>query len=515
MTRPEEEVPRPHVDSVDDYDLIIGSGGILSHSPREAAAMMMLDALQPNGVVDLAVDSAFMFPHLGVLAQVAPKLALELFEELGIVRLGSAYAPGGSKEIELRGTRVAAGQVTALEVDGSTEVELTEGEGDDVRLVTARGGECGLVVDNRKRPVETGATPLLKGDYVPPARPEDASVASRLVQGEIRERRELAIEGEVFAKVGESVEPDMVVARSVRQFLRPFFIDVAGTLEVPGGEIEQYLKKQVGDEIDLGDVVAKKPGKNVFSPPKIFWSNVRGRIERILPSGTLVVRETPEQAFEYTAVTAAKDIGVGPRDLKPYLRVHPGQEVDRGQWVAAKTTGDFRYSASPVRGRVNRIDEQFGIVLIEPLLEEKEVHAWLPGRVEEVTGRGCVIAGHGAVITGVWGRGGETVGQLVPDEPRPGCITFTHTADTSLLKGIRQQNGVGLIAGGLDLKDLLDPHPGFTVVVTEGFGSRVIAPELYQALQKHTGQTALADGTTQLRVGVRRPRVILPGYGGE
>ncbi len=511
MTRPKEEVPRPHFESVNEYDLIIGSGGILSHSPREAAAMMLLDALQPTGVVELAVDSAFMFPHLGVLAEVNEELALELFHKLGIVRLGTVYAPGGADPagVEIKGIPVGPGEVKVLDMGDAEETELVLGAGEEAVKARVRGGVCGMIVDNRARPVVMGATALLKGNYVPPVRDAEPPVDARLERGEIRLRRELAIPGDVFVKPGDTVEPDTVVARSVRQFLRPFFLDVANRLGVPGSEVGQYLKKKVGDEIDLGDMVAKRPGKNVFSPTKFFWSSVRGRIERILPSGTLVVRETPEQAFEYVAVTAAKDLGIAPRELKSYLRVESGQEVDRGQWVAAASNGRV-VSASPVRGRVNRIDEQFGIVLIEPLLEEEEVLAWLPGRVEEVTERGCVVANRGVTVTGVWGCGGEGFGQLVLDEARPGCITVTHTAHASLLAGIIEKKGVGLIAGGLDLKDVLDPHPGFTMVVTEGFGPHTIRPEVYDALTSRIGHTVMVDGTTQLRVGVKRPRVILP-----
>ena len=49
-------------------DMIIGSGGVLSHAPRRTeAAYMMLDAYQPEGVTMLAVDSIFMtvsYTHL-------------------------------------------------------------------------------------------------------------------------------------------------------------------------------------------------------------------------------------------------------------------------------------------------------------------------------------------------------------------------------------------------------------------------------------------------------------------
>jgi len=50
--------------------LLVGSGGALSHAPRRVQAMMMMiDAFLPLGVTELAVDSVFMMPHLGVLSQ--------------------------------------------------------------------------------------------------------------------------------------------------------------------------------------------------------------------------------------------------------------------------------------------------------------------------------------------------------------------------------------------------------------------------------------------------------------
>jgi len=48
---------------------------------------VLLDALAPHKDVELAVDSEFMFPHLGALAEVNPKLAVELVQQLGIVKL--------------------------------------------------------------------------------------------------------------------------------------------------------------------------------------------------------------------------------------------------------------------------------------------------------------------------------------------------------------------------------------------------------------------------------------------
>ncbi len=75
---------------------IIGSGGILAHSPRRTQSMlMMIDAYQPEGVTMIAVDSIFMMPHLGVLAQISEKAALDVFYNDCLVRLGTCLAPKG------------------------------------------------------------------------------------------------------------------------------------------------------------------------------------------------------------------------------------------------------------------------------------------------------------------------------------------------------------------------------------------------------------------------------------
>jgi len=431
-----------------DYGLIIGSGGILSHSPRAAAAKILADALRPEPEVELAVDSSFLLPHLGVLSTVDPALARELFEKMGIVRLGKV------KDAAARGLGDAA-------------------------------------------------------SYVPAPRPVTATVESRITSGPLRLRRELAIPGEVLVRPGERVTPATVVARSTREFLRPLFLHVADALKVPPAESARYLTVKVGDEVDYYDAIARRPRR--LAVDLTYHSPVDGRVEKILPSGMLVLREKPGRGQEVTTVKAAEELDVSPRRLAGYLKVEVGQEVEKGQWIAAVVKpGVMRLSKSPVRGKVARIDLTSGTVRIEPLLEEKEVHAWLPGTVAEVSDRGCVVASEGATIHGVWGSGGEAWGPLVLDRVEPGKVTFTAHAGLELLTEARDRGAAGIIAGGVDLKEVLQPNLGFTLVVLEGFGRRPISGQLQEVLRNHEGKIALVDGTTQLRVGVQRPFVILP-----
>ncbi len=58
--------------------------------------LMMIDAFEPEGVTELAKDSIFMMPHLGVLAQVHPQAALEVFERDCLIYLGTCVAAKGT-----------------------------------------------------------------------------------------------------------------------------------------------------------------------------------------------------------------------------------------------------------------------------------------------------------------------------------------------------------------------------------------------------------------------------------
>src|SRR4030065_1519685 len=80
-------------------NMLIGSGGVLSHAPRRnQAALMLIDAFLPEGITRLAVDSIFMMPRLGVFSQVQPKAATEVFEKDCLIHLGTCICPAGESK---------------------------------------------------------------------------------------------------------------------------------------------------------------------------------------------------------------------------------------------------------------------------------------------------------------------------------------------------------------------------------------------------------------------------------
>ena len=153
--------------------LIIGSGGILSHAPRrQQAALMLIDAFQPQGVTRLAVDSIFMMPQLGVLAEELPEAAMEVFRRDCLVALGTVVAPvgrmrGGEVVLEWQmgaeSGELRAGELKRmpLATGEKVDIEITPARGMDVGAGrgrrwtgTVEGGAAGVIFDGRGRPLE-------------------------------------------------------------------------------------------------------------------------------------------------------------------------------------------------------------------------------------------------------------------------------------------------------------------------------------------------------------------------
>lgn len=108
-----------------DLDLLIGSGGVLSHAPRRSqAALMVIDAFLPEGVTMLAVDSIFMMPQLGVLSEVLPQAATEVFDKDCLIRLGSCVAPSG----QLKKTNILADVRLSMSDGSSKELQIERGK---------------------------------------------------------------------------------------------------------------------------------------------------------------------------------------------------------------------------------------------------------------------------------------------------------------------------------------------------------------------------------------------------
>ena len=78
------------------------------------------------------------------------------------------------------------------------------------------------------------------------------------------------------------------------------------------------------------------------------------------------------------------------------------------------------------------------------------------------------------------------------------------------LESLQARGARGAIAAGAELGPLLDTVWPFTVVILNGFGRHQANTDVALVLLGSRGRVVYLDGTTELRVGVRRPRIIVP-----
>ena len=180
-----------------DLDLLVGSGGVLSHAPRrEQSAKMLIDSFMPEGITQLAVDSIFMMPQLGVLANIdkeklgeeARNAALEVFNKDCLIRLGTCISPIGnvktgttvlSIKLEFSDKKViekdiqknelyrikAEYEPIKAEIIPHKKMDIGSGIGEPINT-TIYGGLVGIILDGRDRPISIPADPQKRLSYL-------------------------------------------------------------------------------------------------------------------------------------------------------------------------------------------------------------------------------------------------------------------------------------------------------------------------------------------------------------
>ncbi len=279
----------------------------------------------------------------------------------------------------------------------------------------------------------------------------------------IPRRRMLPLPGNVLVKVGDKVRSDQVVAKAELPG-KVFPLNLANQLSVSPNEIKDYVVKKEGDVVEKDEILAE-------NKPLIKW-------------------------------------------FKTEIR-------------------------SPVAGTVESVSIVTGQVLLREPPRVLQLLAYVDGAIiETIPQQGVVVETTCSLVQGIFGVGGETSGEITmavraPDEP----LTANHF--TSTMKGkvvvggsflsaeaMKQAKAVGvagLVVGGIhdeDLRALLGydlgvaitgtEHVGFTLILTEGFGTIPMATRTFKLLSASAGRKASISGATQIRAGVIRPEIIIP-----
>ena len=158
-------------------NIIVGTGGLLSHAPRRIQSLLILiDAFQPEGVTRVFKDSVFMMPHLGILSTVYPEAAWQIFDKDCLVRLGTVIAPiGEAKEGEsvmdiklempdgeTMEKKMDFGDIAQISLPSKQEAkaiinphhgfDVGAGQGKTLEVIV-EGGLEGIILDARGRPL--------------------------------------------------------------------------------------------------------------------------------------------------------------------------------------------------------------------------------------------------------------------------------------------------------------------------------------------------------------------------
>jgi hypothetical protein len=241
----------------------------------------------------------------------------------------------------------------------------------------------------------------------------------------------------------------------------------------------------------------------------------------------------------------ANQLGVAPDEINEYLIKKAGDPVQKDEILAENKPLIKWFKTeilSPVTGVVESVSTVTGQVLLREPPRVLELLGYVDGRIVEVIPQqGVVVETDCSLVQGIFGIGGETRGEIViavssPDDmlsPRhltpdmKGKVVVGGSFISSDALARAKEVGVaGLVIGGIHDKDLRallgydlgvaitgTEQVGFTLILTEGFGTIPMAGKTFKLLSAHAGQQASISGATQIRAGVIRPEIIIPKVG--
>ena len=261
--------------------------------------------------------------------------------------------------------------------------------------------------------------------------------------------------------------------------------------------------------------------------------------DKVLSDQVVAKAELPGKVFP---LNLANQLSVAPNEIKEYVVKKEGDVVEKDEILAENKPLIKWFKTeirSPVAGTVESVSLVTGQVLLREPPRVLQLLAYVDGAIiETIPQQGVVVETTCSLVQGIFGVGGETSGEIVmavkaPDEP----LTANHFNSTmkgkvvvggsflsaEAMKQAKTVGVTGLVVGGIhdeDLRALLGydlgvaitgtEHVGFTLILTEGFGTIPMAAKTFKLLSASAGRKASISGATQIRAGVIRPEIIIP-----
>ena len=241
-------------------------------------------------------------------------------------------------------------------------------------------------------------------------------------------------------------------------------------------------------------------------------------------------------------LNVANLLSVPPNEIAEHMLKPVGAPVSKDE-IIATTKGLFglfkSQARSPIDGTIEAVSDVTGQVILREPPIPVEVKAYTDGTVTEtVPTEGVTVETYGTYIQGIFGVGGETVGNLVIvaksssddltaeqilPEHRDSILVGGSLVTTDAIQKAIQHGVRGIIAGGIDDADLREllgyelgvaitgsEEIGITLVITEGFGRVAMAEQTFTLLKARQSMKTSINGATQIRAGVVRPEIVIP-----
>lgn len=544
-----------------DIDLVIAAGGIFAHTADQVTrAMMVIDAIRPKGLTEIAVDADFTTPHMGVLSESDAVTAEKLLRDRCLQGLAWHVAPVFPKGFRKGGLSVS------IERNGKTE---TLSVGSDALKIIPAGAKklsfklSGTAYISLKHKQEELATDL---PVIIDTRNALLTAASEhhilMRQDNELSRRELTLQdlaisklsertrevqlpywGETRFAVGAQVQPTDVVA--VNRFNPPRLFIVDGFRKfgiLDKKTIEAALRVKIGDHIDFDQIVAEVPDNpdwpRYIRNSRQISSPVRGKLEYTdQNTGLMVLSEIQDYSLKPVSVNLAEGLGVKPRQVGRYLSKSVGDFVFRGDPLASrKERGaegpEYRFVKAPTTGTIIGLDSETGILTIKYSTSPMEFHSHVRGRVSDLEeGRSICLSYQALRLNGLLGLGKDRSGRLrlldksssiYAADVKGSVLAVRFAPSKEDLKLFASSGISGLICCCVSEKALTEfmeaelgvintgnENLAFSVLVLGGFGDLPMPEGLWKDLRAYEGRHCYLSPHTRVRAGVARPFVDL------
>ncbi len=401
--------------------------------------------------------------------------------------------------------------------------------------------ELPVIIDTREEPCnhmeQVGKLLSLYGvEDEQAAETHVASEPLELKAGTWTRQIELPYNGEIKVAVGDTVQPDDVVAINHYNPPRLFVVDGFSRYKLTPQQIRASLKVQSGDSLDFDQVYAEIPPSievpGLSRRSRHFQSPVRGRIEFVdQNTGIMVLAEIQDYSSKPVTVNIAEKLGVKPKHIERYLTKGLGDFIYRNDVLAKRLERSVEgglpsFVRAPNTGRITSIDKTAGTVTIAYKFTPLEFHSHVPGQVVKVVDQKSLELSYQAShLEGKIGFGRRCHGSFrilnLEDLANVSNIETTIVAlnwpPTHQELKLLADNGVkGVVVYQIELTELirfLDFEPGvintgnellpLSILILSGFGYRAFPVELVNTLKRY--QSCFLDTHTRIRAGVVRP----------